>query len=164
MNLPLRPGRILLIDDNKHGLLVRKVILRDLGYEVETAENGELGLQRFRDCAEYDPFDLVITNYRMPGIQGQEVITRLKELAPELPVVLLSGYTEQLALAAESTGANVVLAKGAREQYELAETVLRLLPDGAKTRGKPMATETTTSTGRPLQLDKLAQKVLISNG
>lgn len=140
-------SRILLVDDNRQGLLARKIILEDLGYDVETAETGEAGLACFRACAADAPFNLVITDYRMPGMRGDEVIEQLRQLTPSVPVVMLSGYAGTLALTPESTGADVVLSKGPREQYDLAETVVRLLPDGAQRRGKPPAMEQYSAVG-----------------
>jgi CheY-like chemotaxis protein len=140
--------RILLIDDNRQGLLARRIILEDLGYDVETAETGEAGLACFRARASDAPFSLVITDYRMPGMRGDEVIAQLRQLAPAVPLVMLSGYAGPLALTPDSTGADVVLAKGPREQFDLAETVVRLLPDGVRRRGKPPALERNPAGGK----------------
>ncbi len=134
-------GRILLIDDNQQGQAARRIILEGLGYEVRTANCGQAGLQVFAETAEKAPFGLVVTDYRMPGIQGDEVVARLRLIDPEVPLVMLSGYVRLLALTPESTGADVVLAKGPLEQFELADTVQRLVPVGGRVRGKPPATE-----------------------
>ena len=143
-----RTHRILLIDDNKHGLRARRIILEDLGYEVATAGTGEEGVGKFREALDGKPFSLVVTDYRMPGICGDEVVRRIRALAPRQPVVILSGYTEVLALAPESTGADAVLAKGSREQFDLADTVRDLLDGGSGQRTKPPASERLSSTGR----------------
>ena len=137
-----------MIDDNHQGLLARKIILEDLGYAVATASSGEQGVQRFQDALEAAPFGLVITDYRMPGMGGIEVIRQIRAMAPAVPLVILSGYAEVIALAPESTGADAVLAKGPREQFDLADTVQRLVPSGARHRGKPPASELLSATGR----------------
>lgn len=137
--LPAR--RILLIDDNPQGLLARSIILEGLGYDVATAESGEKGLKLFAQSAGCAPFSLVVTDYRMPGVRGDEVVRQIRQLDPDVPLVMLSGYARVLALTPESTGADVVLSKGPVEQFELAETVLRLVPEGARQRGKPPASE-----------------------
>ena len=145
-------GRILLIDDNEQGLLARRIILEGLGYEVATAESGEGGIQRFAQALDESAgFDLVVTDYRMPGMRGDEVIQRLRALAPEVRVIMLSGYALPLALTPDSTGAQIVLAKGPREQYELAEAVERILSDGPARRRKPPASEVASATGRPIR-------------
>lgn len=148
MGSGMEAKRILLIDDNEQGLLARRILLEDLGYEIETASNGADGLRCFGACAESAPFDLVVTDYRMPGLRGDEVVERLRQAAPGLPVVILTGYAEPLALTPESTGADLVLSKGPREQFELVDVVLQLVPDGARRPSKPPATERNSLTGR----------------
>ena len=137
----LPASRILLIDDNSQGLLARKIILEGLGYEVATADSGERGLRLFAESAARAPFSLVVTDYRMPGVRGDEVVRLLRRIDPHVPLVMLSGYARVLALTPESTGADVVLCKGPREQFELAETVVRLVPEGARQRTKPPGSE-----------------------
>ncbi len=84
----------------------------------------------------------------MPGLQGDEVVERLRQAAPGLPVVILTGYAEPLALTPESTGADLVLSKGPREQFDLIDAVAQLVPDGARRSGKPPAAERNSLTGR----------------
>lgn len=128
--VPARP-KVLLIDDNRFGSRARQAILRDLGYEVEVSESGTAGLERIQACADDAPFSVVVTDYRMPGMRGDEVVRRLREMAPDIPVVILSGHVRTFALTAESTGADVVLEKGPREQHDLAGTILSLAPSGS---------------------------------
>ena len=141
-------SKILMIDDNRQGLAARRIILQGLGYDVTTAEGGEQGLRCFEASQAETPFSLVITDYRMPQMRGDEFIRRLRELGSDVPVVILSGYTSMLALTPESTGAYVVLSKGPREQFDLVDTVLRLVPEGARQHGKPPASERGFSTPR----------------
>ena len=140
MSLAPAHPKVLLIDDNRFGLLARQAILQDLGYEVAISESGTAGLERFLACADDAPFSVVVTDYRMPGIRGDQVVQRLRELAPDLPVVILSGHVRTLALTRESTGADVVLEKGPREQDDLAGTILKLAP--IESPRKPLAKET----------------------
>ena len=134
-------SRILMIDDNPQGLAARRIILQDLGYDVTTAEDGEQGLRWFVESQTESPFSLVVTDFRMPQMRGDEFIRRLRELGSDVPVIILSGYASILALTPESTGAHVVLSKGPREQFDLVDTVLRLVPEGARQHGKPPASE-----------------------
>lgn len=143
-----RQHRILLIDDNKHGLRARRIILEDLGYEVATAETGEEGVRRFSEALDSRAFSVVVTDYRMPGICGDEVVRRVRALAPRQPIVILSGYTDVLALAPESTGADAVLAKGSREQFDLADAVRDLVAGADRPQAKPPASERVSSTGK----------------
>lgn len=118
--------RILLIDDNQHGLTARRAILEQDGYSVEVACCGEDGVARF----ENGSFDLVVTDFKMPGLSGPEVISRIRERAPGLPIVLLSGYASILGLTERDTGADLVLAKGPSEHAELVRAIGRLVKRG----------------------------------
>jgi CheY-like chemotaxis protein len=129
--------RILLIDDNRHGLVARRTVLEQQGHQVTTAASGPEGLERFQE----DAFDLVVTDYRMPGMTGQQVIKKLRQEKPKIPVVLLSGYVEALGLDAEGTGADIVLSKGPGEVQELLRAIQRLtrrLPRKAVASAKPV--------------------------
>jgi len=142
------PAKILLIDDNHQGQLARKIILQDIGYAVTTAGSGEEGVKLFQESLGTVPYSLVVTDFRMPGIDGGEVVRRIRALARDTPVVILSGYAEVGALAPDSTGADEVLSKGPREQFDLADAVRRLVPQGAFQHGKPPASEFISATGR----------------
>ena len=115
--------QILLIDDNRHGLMARRTLLEEAGYRVETAKDGKEGLEKF----SAGTFDVVVTDFRMPHTGGAEVLQRVREIDPRVPVVILSGYVKRLGLTEESTGADLVLAKGPTEAQELVRAVARLL-------------------------------------
>ena len=119
--------RILLIDDNRHGLVARRAVLEQLGHKVVTAAGGQDGLDRFSG----EPFDLVVTDYRMPEVGGQQVIRKIQQQSPKTPIVLLSGYTESLGLTEQSTGADIVLCKGPGEVQALVRAIARLSKRGA---------------------------------
>ena len=118
-----RPPRVLLIDDNKHGLVARRTLLEEQGYDVETAANGAEGLEKFDQQA----FDVVVTDYRMPKINGRKVLDNLREREQRVPVVLLSGYAKKLGLTPKGTGADAVIGKGPSEGPDLVRTIARLL-------------------------------------
>ncbi len=139
--------RLLLVDDNLHGLAVRKGLLADRGYAVTTARNGEEGLRCFESTFADEPFDLVITDYRMPGIRGEDIARRVKSANPDLPVIILSGYAVLLALTPESTGADIVISKGPYEQHELVQAVESLLPESLLPQPKKPAFERESATG-----------------
>src|ERR1051326_5530574 len=106
---------ILIVDDNRDGLLVRRALLEEIGYEVKIAANGEEGLKIF----EAHRFDVVVTDYKMPRMNGIELIQKLRTLNPNQKVVLLSGFVEPLGLNEQSTGADIVLAKSSHEPQQL---------------------------------------------
>ncbi len=121
---PAHPNAtILLVDDNPHGLVARRTVLEELGYVVHTRLTGAEALEVFAS----QPVDLVITDFRMPNMDGTELIARLRQLRPDLPIILLSGFVEPLGLTEQSTGADVVLSKSAGELGFLLRSVRRLL-------------------------------------
>ena len=114
---------ILLVDDNHHGLIARKALLEELGYEIATASGGEEALALFSNAF----FDVVVTDFLMPGMDGRELIRRIRLVRPAARVVLLSGFVDPLGLTEQSTGADVVIAKSAGEVRHLVRAVYRLL-------------------------------------
>jgi CheY-like chemotaxis protein len=83
------PDRILLVDDDVvvRGLLARA--FRDCGFDVEEAGDGVAGLEAFRAAAP--PFNLVITDSRMPRMIGVHLAEHLRQLESKLPIIHLSG-------------------------------------------------------------------------
>lgn len=120
---PTSQARILLVDDNAHGLSARRCVLEELGYRIATAANAADALDQFHR----QPFDLVVTDYKMPRMDGTELIARLRKQAPELPVILISGFVDSLGLNENNTGADAVIQKSANEVSHLVRTVARLL-------------------------------------
>jgi CheY-like chemotaxis protein len=80
---------LLWIDDYQLGLELYRAMFESLGFRVYTASNGEEGLR----IAATNPVDVVITDYEMPGMNGEAVAAALKTIKPGLPVVLFSGST-----------------------------------------------------------------------
>src|SRR5262249_32422705 len=72
-------------------------------------------------------FDLLVTDFKMPRMNGIELIRRIRPLQPKLPVILLSGFVDALGLDEKSTGADVVIAKGSHEIPHLLRSAARLL-------------------------------------
>src|SRR5215831_5909815 len=124
---PTNPN-ILLVDDNKDGLLVRRSLLEELGYRVQIAGNGEEGLKLFEGSMP----DVVVTDFRMPRMDGVEMIRRIRTLNPNARVILLSGFIEPLGLTEENTGADAVIPKSSNEPAHLARWVKRLLNRGTQ--------------------------------
>jgi CheY-like chemotaxis protein len=130
---------VLLINRSRDGLLVRSSLLKDLGYRVAVAQTGEEGLKLFEASA----FDVVVADYRMPRMNGVELIERIRKVDPQARVILLSGQVEVLALTTENTGADAVLAKSANEATQLARSIKRLLNRPAPR--KPPASQTASA-------------------
>jgi CheY-like chemotaxis protein len=101
---------------------VRRSLLEEVGYRVQIATNGEDGLKLF----EASPFDVVVTDYRMPRMDGHEFIQRIRQLKPNTRIILLSGFVDPLGLTEQVTGADVVIAKSSHEPVHLLSWVKRL--------------------------------------
>ncbi len=85
--------RILLADDERGVREAIKYLLRVDDHVVTEADNGAEALEQFRR----EQFDLVITDYIMPHMRGDELAANIKTLAPRQPVLMISAYAEQLA-------------------------------------------------------------------
>jgi DNA-binding NtrC family response regulator len=85
----VRPKSKVLVVDDEPGVrnLLRTMLLRK-GYAAEVVESGDAALVRLAD----EHFDLVITDLRMPGLPGEELVAQLKREQPSLPVVVISAY------------------------------------------------------------------------
>lgn len=81
-------SKILVIDDEESIRLLLKVSLTHKGYEVVLAENGEKGIEVFK--REKPP--IVLTDIKMPGIDGIEVLRRIKEIDPETEVIVITAH------------------------------------------------------------------------
>lgn len=82
--------RILLVDDEEGIQLLYREEFEEEGFEVISAYNGDEALEKFSN----ESLDLVILDINMPGMSGIEVLRRMKEINPDLPVILSSAYQE----------------------------------------------------------------------
>jgi len=82
------PLKILVIDDERPTLSMFRLMLDAYGFEVFTAENGEEGIALFREHA----MPIVLTDIKMPGMDGLEVLARIKELSPGTEVIIITGH------------------------------------------------------------------------
>lgn len=117
------PIRLLLVDDHPAGLAARKSVLTELGFTISTAGSAEAALEKF----QASPFPIIVTDYKLPGKTGADLIAAIRASAPDTRIVLLSGFTDALGLTEESTGADVVLAKSSNEVQHLIRAVQRLM-------------------------------------
>ena len=85
-------AKIMIVDDEK---LVRWSVsngLRRDSHEVFCAENGEKAMEKAKEVA----FDLVITDFKMPGMNGAELLDQLKRLSPDTKVMILTAFSAEL--------------------------------------------------------------------
>jgi len=127
--------QVLLIDDNLNGLVARKSVLEEHGFSVAAFSLPDEALQAFHNST----FDLIITDYRMPKLNGTDVIRIIRETNPNIPVILISGMVDALGLNEKNTGADAVIPKNASEIPHLLRAVNRLLRPG--TPKKPPASQ-----------------------
>jgi CheY-like chemotaxis protein len=116
-------GRILLVDDNVSGSTARKTVLEELGHQIHVASSGADALEQFSQ----HHFDLVVTDYKMPRMDGLELIARLRKQRPDIRIVLVSGFVDTLGLNEATTGADGVIQKSANEVTHLVRAVNRLM-------------------------------------
>lgn len=123
-------ARICLIDDD---IFVRDAIalgLRDLGYTVKVAPGAMAGL----DLIAHDSIDAVVTDMRMPGASGAQLIAEARARWPSMPIIAISGasHVDGLSVtdAARALGANALLTKPFRAT-ELAAALERVLSQAA---------------------------------
>ena len=83
-----RKATILCIDDHWHGLIGRKMLLEQSGYEVLEASGWDDGLKLFRERS----IDAVVLDYQMPGMRGDIVAAKMKSINSNVPIMLLSAY------------------------------------------------------------------------
>jgi anti-anti-sigma factor len=81
-------NRILVIDDEKPTLSMFRLFLAAYGFDVITAENGEEGLSIF----ERERPSIVLTDIKMPGMDGLEVLERIKKMDPRAEVIIITGH------------------------------------------------------------------------
>ena len=81
-------SKILLIDDEQANVRVLSISLRAEGYEVVTALSGEEGI----DVFQKESPDIVITDIKMPGMDGIEVLEKIKEIEPDAQVIIITGH------------------------------------------------------------------------
>ena len=86
----LSSGVVLCIDDNQDVLECEKAFLESFGYTVLTAPSGGKGLE----LASVHSVDVVIVDYSMPGMNGQEVAIEMRRLKPRAPIIMLSGVVD----------------------------------------------------------------------
>ena len=83
------PKTILVVDDDESLRRVVEYNLGEEGYHVRTASDGAAGLRAFQEAATVD---LVVTDVRMPDMDGLELLTRIKTMQPDMPVIMLTAH------------------------------------------------------------------------
>jgi CheY-like chemotaxis protein len=101
------PLRILLVDDHPEVRGTTSAMLTDLGHSVIEAANGEDALTTLKKGAAN--CDLLISDYAMPHISGTEFVRRARELVPEMPAIIITGYADADAVRDRPDGVEILL-------------------------------------------------------
>ena len=117
--------RILLVDDQREVREGIKLMLAEDGHSVVEANNGAEALNLFAR----GKFDLVVTDFRMPFVTGDELACRIKQIAPWQPILMVTAYGEQ---PCKSNPVDVVLCKPI-DFDRLRDEIARLVPEWENT-------------------------------
>lgn len=132
--------RILLVDDNRAGLAARCAVLRELGYITTGVDCPNRAIEIFLSSTQMgEPFELVVTDFKMPGQTGVDLIKEIRSISATVPVILLSGFVDALGLTEGNTGADVVIMKSANEVTHLVRAVNRHLSGAVRRKGPKSA-------------------------
>jgi DNA-binding NtrC family response regulator len=100
--------KILVVDDEEHVRVLFSRVLQKEGYEVDCASSGNEAIDKLAK----DSFDLVVTDLKMDGIDGLDLVRKGKTVNKGLPFILITGYgTAYTAISAAKEGADVFLMK-----------------------------------------------------
>jgi DNA-binding NtrC family response regulator len=121
-----RETNVLIVDDEKTVCNSCKKILTQVGYRVEVASSGQEAIDKIRG----DGFDVVITDWKMPRMDGLEVTRRVKQEKPEMAVIIITGYPSvDNTVEAIRSGASDFVTKPFTPD-ELSDAMLRALSKG----------------------------------
>jgi len=117
--------KILIVDDAGPVVVLCVNVLQALGYAVKGANRGEAAVELMRK----EPFDLMVLDYKMPGMTGFEVFAQARLLHPNMAVVLVTGHgTPEIINEANRLGLHAILLKPFTSD-ELRGTVEKVLAD-----------------------------------
>lgn len=117
----MRPKRtILCVDDNEQALSIRKLMLETRGYRVLTCSNGTQALEAFKQGG----VDLVLSDLQMPGLDGAELVEKIKQISATTPAILFSG---KIRVYEKDMLADIFLPKGMYAPIELLERIRIML-------------------------------------
>lgn len=120
---PAKAQRILLVDDNEELLYSLCRIFRNAGFIVTSAPDAETAIEGLTEAAP----DVVMTDFRLPGRSGLDVLRAVREQFPDVPVLLVTAYGDDATFqAARELGAFAMMTKPVMRQ-ELLGTVKRAL-------------------------------------
>jgi CheY-like chemotaxis protein len=130
---PKRSLHILCIDDDPHVRELLNDCFTHLGHRVMVASGGKEGIEMFRTAAlKNQPYEVVVTDMRMPDIDGRQVARTIKAESPNTPIIMLTGWGAIIRDDGDTTpGVDAVVNKPPHMQ-DLNELLLRMAPPAKK--------------------------------
>jgi DNA-binding response OmpR family regulator len=122
-----RAGRVLVIDDDRSARMLLERVLQKAGHTVSLVDTAEEGLALLGS----QPFDLLITDKNLPGIDGFEVLRRARQTNPTLQAILITGFpTEATRSHATELGVYSYVTKpfGVHDIVDICDAALRARP------------------------------------
>jgi len=104
---PTQKLRILLVDDHFEVRSTTAAVLQDIGHEVVEAADGAEALRRLEggDCN----FDVMISDYAMPHLSGTEFLRSAREICPDVPALIITGYADADSIQDRPEGVEILL-------------------------------------------------------
>jgi two-component system response regulator CpxR len=116
----MRPKKVILcVDDNEQELSVLTFMLTTNGYKVLSAANGQEAIGMFAEAA----VDLVLTDFSMPQMDGVQLVDRLKQTAPHIPMILLGDPQK---MGSDAHPADLLLVKKSCTAVDLLEKIKQM--------------------------------------
>jgi len=92
MNLKGNPGwQVLVVDDEPTVRKAVKMLLEHDGHHAETVDSGEAALA----VLKHRQFDLIITDFSMPGMKGDQLVARIKKQLPDQPIIMATAFVDE---------------------------------------------------------------------
>lgn len=122
--------RVLIIEDDEEMRALLRDVIEEDGYKTDSVNNGS---EAFRKLVK-ESFDLIITDIRMPGLTGLDILPGMKKLHPEAPIIIITAFgSEEVQRKALERGATVYLEKPLRF-HELRTLIREIISSKEKNR------------------------------
>ncbi len=144
-------AKILVIDDDRDICLLLNKFLSKHGHEAIETYNGKKGLELLEAS---DNFDLVLCDYRLEGMDGREMLIKIKELYPALPVIIITGYNDlKTAVELMKMGAFDFITKPLHSE-EILKTIQQALDGTGTPRAAPVVNHTRSASAHSTTKEK----------
>ncbi len=113
-------GKIIIIEDEEENREILAIHLRRAGYQVIETMNGRQAKEEMDGCDEQSPVNLIITDIRMPEVNGVEIVDYVNKNFPDIPVVVVTGFADnELSDQLVEKGVKSVLVKPVEKNFLL---------------------------------------------